>query len=87
MYILCTLLGITIGIFATIFSKKSMCLESLVKLTTNNGWNWTIWKNTSSDYALATLKKGTKDVTVLVDDHCIIVQFDKKSISINTNEL
>ena len=86
-FILCTLLGITIGVFAAVFSKKDLKEKLPIKLTTNKGWNWIVWKNTYSDYALATLKKGTKDITIIANKDYIIIKLDGKSISVNTRKL
>ena len=85
--ILCTLLGIAIGVFAAVFSKKGLEVELPVKLTTNNGWNWTVWKKPIGNYALATLKKGTRDIMIIADNDTIIIQFNGKIVSINNRKI
>lgn len=84
--IICLLLGIMVGAFAVVLNKGNDN-KLPINIQTNTGWNWTVWKNTIINGTLATLKKGDKDITMIADNNHIIIVFDKKRISINTNKV
>lgn len=84
--ILCLMFGIVIGVIAAALSKSNN--KTLpIKVQTNTGWNWLIWKTTIINGTLATLKKGNKNIMIIADNNNIIVKINGNSISINTKDL
>lgn len=84
--ILCLMLGIVIGVIAAALNKSNN--KTLpIKVQTNTGWNWLIWKTTIINGTLATLKKGNKNIMIIANNNNIIVKINGNSISINTKDL
>ena len=84
--ILCLMFGIVIGVIAAALSKSNN--KTLpIKVQTNTGWNWLIWKTTIINGTLATLKKGNKNIMIIADNNNIIVKINGNSVSINTKDL
>ena len=80
--ILCLMFGIVIGVIAAALNKSNN--KTLpIKVQTNTGWNWLIWKTTIINGTLATLKKGNKNITIIADDDNIIVDVNGIQFSIN----
>ena len=76
--LVCFMFGIVVGVLASYLYKRDEIIDNLVKVDTNDGWHWTIWKKTIIDGTLATLKKGNKEATIVVDDNKIVIMRNKK---------
>ena len=84
--ILCLMFGIVIGVIAAALSKSNN--KTLpIKVQTNTGWNWLIWKTTIINGTLATLKKEKKNIMIIANNNNIIIKINGNSISINTKDL
>ena len=84
--ILCLMFGIVIGVIAAALNKSNN--KTLpIKVQTNTGWNWLIWKTTIINGTLATLKKGNKNIMIIANNNIIIIKINGNSISINTKDL
>mgnify|MGYP003610730540 CR=1 FL=1 len=43
--------GIVVGVLASYLYKRDEIIDNLVKVDTNDGWHWTIWKKTIIEIA------------------------------------